>query len=140
MCRPSATSAAQATALWWLGRVDITAGDNLSARQRLGEALRSFQSFDMNAETLGCLEDHARLVRSLGFAEDAVRLYAAAAAVREKLVLPRPPRSDRRWRDDVEAVRHALGPAFDAAWAEGQRWEIKEAVRHALAPASAVAV
>jgi predicted ATPase/class 3 adenylate cyclase len=139
VCTSAGNKRGAAVALWWLGKVDIATGDTAAAQERLGEALRSFQSFEMNAEMLGCLEDHARLARSLGFAEEAVRLYAAVAAVREKLVLPRPPRSDRRWRDDVEALRHALGDAaFDAAWADGQRWEIKEAVRRALAPAGTV--
>jgi tetratricopeptide (TPR) repeat protein len=140
VCRAAGDKRGAATALWWLGKVDIAAGNTGSAQQRLGDALRSFQSFEMNAEMLGCLEDHAHLARLLGFAEEAVRLYAAAAAVREKLVLPRPPRNDHRWRGDVEALRQALGGAFDAAWAEGREWELKKAVGRALAPANAMAV
>jgi hypothetical protein len=88
----------------------------------------------MNAEAIGCLEDHARLAQSMGFAEQAVRLHAAAAAARERLVLPRAPRSDRRWRDDVEAMRQTLGDRdFEPAWAEGREWELKTAVGRALA-------
>jgi len=108
---------------------------------RLGEALQAFQSFEMNAEVLGCIEDHARLAYALGVAEEAVRLYAVAAAIRERLVLPRAPRSDLHWRDDVAAVRSSLGDAaFDAAWAQGREWELKEAIRRALTPATPLAV
>lgn len=137
LCDAGGDRRGAANALWWLGKADIAAGRTASAQQRLGDALRSFQTFEMNAEMLGCLEDHARLAQVLGAAEHAVLLFAAAAAVREKLVLPRPPRSDRRWRDEVEALRQALGTTFDATWAEGQQWGLKEAVRRALAPAGA---
>ena len=130
-----------ATALWWLGKADVAGGDTTSARLRLGEALQAFQSFEMNAEVLGCLEDHARLAHSLGSTEQATRLYAAAAAIRERLVLPRAPRDDQRWREDVAGTRQALGDAaFDATWAEGRKWELKAAIYRALALANSPAV
>ncbi len=135
VCRDAGDKRGAAIGLWWLGKTDVAGGDTASAQLRLGEALRAFQSFEMNAEVLGCLEDHAHLVHSLGFAEEAVRLYAVAASIRERLVLPRAPRGDRRWSDDVSAARQALGDAaFDAAWAEAREWELKEAIRRALEP------
>ena len=141
VCQDAGDKRGAATALWWLGKADVAGGDTASARLRLGEALQAFQSFEMNAEVLGCLEDHARLAHSLGFPEEAARLYAVAAAIRERLVLPRAPRGDQRWRDDVAAARQALGDAaFDAAWAEGRKWELKAAIHRALAPANATAV
>jgi len=141
VCQDAGDKRGAATALWWLGKADVVGGDTTSARLRLGEALQAFQSFDMNAEVLGCLEDHARLAHSLGFTDEAARLYAMAAATRERLVLPRAPRGDQRWRDDVAATRQALGDAaFDAAWAEGRKWELKEAIRRALAPANGLAL
>ena len=134
VCRVAGDRRGAATALWWLGKADVAVCDGSAARGRLGEALRSFQAFQMNAESIGCLEDHARLALSMGFGEQAVRLHAAAAAARETLVLPRAPRSDRRWRDDVEALRQTLGDRdFDPAWAEGREWELKTAIGHALA-------
>ena len=105
VCQDADDKRGAATALWWLGKADVAGGDTAAARLRLGEALQAFQSFEMNAEVLGCIEDHARLAHALGVAEEAVRLYAVAAAIRERLVLPRAPRSDLRWRDDVAAVR-----------------------------------
>ena len=141
ICHEAGDKRGAATALWWLGKADVARGDTASARLRLGEALQAFQSFEMNAEVLGCLEDHARLAHSLGFPEEAARLYAVAAAIRERLVLPRAPRGDQRWVDDVAATRQALGDAaFDAAWAEGRKWELKAAIHRALAPANVTAV
>ena len=65
---------------------------------------------------------------------DATRLYAAAAAQRERLSLSRPPRNDQRWRAQLAETRTTLGDAsFEAAWSEGAQWEFEEAVRRALA-------
>ena len=141
VCQDAGDKRGAATALWCLGKADVAGDDTAAARLRLGEALQAFQSFEMNAEVLGCIEDHARLAYALGVAEEAVRLYAVAAAIRERLVLPRAPRSDLHWRDDVAAVRSSLGDAaFDAAWAQGREWELKEAIRRALTPATPLAV
>ena len=96
----------------------------------------------MNAELLGCLEDHARILHLQGHTAEAVRLFAAIEAARERLVLRRRARHEQRWRSDVAASRAALGdPAFEAAWAEGEGWSLDQALRHAaaLAPAGAVA-
>jgi hypothetical protein len=52
-------------------------------------------------------------------------------------VLPRAPRADQRWRDDVGSVRAALGDAaFDVAWAEGREWDLQDAVSRTLEPAN----
>jgi len=135
VCEAAGDRRGAAAARWWLAKVDIAAGDTASARRRLGEAIRSFQSFQMNAETIGSLEDEARLAHAIGDPEEAARLHSAAATARERLVLPRAPRADQRWRDDVNAVRKALGDtAFDAAWAEGREWELKDVVARTLEP------
>jgi tetratricopeptide (TPR) repeat protein len=128
----------EALALWWTGKADIASGDAEGARANLGAALRAFQTVEMNAELLGCVEDHAGLLQTLGHIQEAVRIYAAAAAARERLVLRRPPRSEQAWEDGITAARTVLGDAaFDAAWAEGHTWQLEMAVRRALAPATA---
>jgi len=140
VCRVAGDKRGAAAALWWLGKTDIAEGKIASARRRLGDALQSFKSFQMSAEMIGSLEDHARVAHSMGLSEEAARLHAAAAAARERLVLPRAPRGDQRWREDVDAVRTALGnEAFAAAWAEGRGWELTDAVGRALEPADATA-
>jgi predicted ATPase/class 3 adenylate cyclase len=133
VCEAAGDRRGAAAARWWLAKVDIAAGDADAARRRLGEAIRSFQSFQMSAEMIGSLEDQARLAHVLGVPEEAARLHSAAAAARERLVLPRAPRADQRWRADVGAIRTALGDAaFDAAWAEGREWELKDAIARTL--------
>jgi predicted ATPase/class 3 adenylate cyclase len=135
-CQSAGNSHGAALALWCLGKVDFADGDAVSAGRRLGEALRCFQMFEMKAAMVDCIEDHGRVARSLGFAREAVRLYAAAATSREALAMPRDPRSERRWNDELAAVRWALGAGFESAWAEGREWSLKTAVSHALAATS----
>ena len=122
-----------AAALWCHGKADIEAGDTASAQPRLNEALRSFQSFQMGAEMIGCLEDHARLAHPMGSAERAVCLNAAAAGPRDRLALPRAPRKEVRWQRERAALSELLGgSAFDTARSEGKGWDVGEAIRHAL--------
>jgi tetratricopeptide (TPR) repeat protein len=133
VCQSAGDRRGAASALWWLGKVDFADGDAASAQRRLGEALRCFQTFEMRAEMVGCIEDHGQVALSLGLADEAARLYAAVATIRENLALPRLPRSEQRWTNELEATRLALGARFESAWAEGREWSLKTAVSHALA-------
>ena len=138
VAKDSENTRGEALALWWIGKADIAGGDSENARINLGAALRAFQASEMHAEMLGCIEDHAGLWASLGIAHEAARIYGAAAAARERLVLRRSARSVKDWEAGVAAARAALGDrAFDAAWAEGQTWQLEMAVRRALTPATA---
>ena len=98
----------EALAIWWTGKTEMASGDADAARVHLGTALRAFQAVEMNAELLGCIEDHAALLQSQGAIQEAVRIYAAAAAARERLVLRRPPRSEQTWEDGITAARAVL--------------------------------
>jgi predicted ATPase/class 3 adenylate cyclase len=134
LCRDAGDRRGEASSLWWLGKVDLAAGEIDRARERLGTALRSFETIEMREELIGCVEDHARLALLRGAAEDSARLYAAAETQRDRTMLQRSPRDQQRWRSDVEATRAALGDvAFDGAWAEGKAWELGETLRHAVA-------
>jgi predicted ATPase/class 3 adenylate cyclase len=125
----------EALALWWTGKADFANGDGANARIHLGAALRAFQDSEMYAEVLASVEDHAGLWASLGHAAEAARVYGAAAAARERLVLRREPRSVKDWDNGIAAARKALGDsAFEAAWAEGQTWQLDMAIRRALTP------
>ena len=66
--------------------------------QGLIEALRALRAFEMNTEALDCLEDCARLLQAVNRSEDAVGVFAAAAAGRELLVLPRSARRETKGR------------------------------------------
>ncbi|HKU87732.1 MAG TPA: adenylate/guanylate cyclase domain-containing protein [Casimicrobiaceae bacterium] len=131
----------EATALWWMGKLERVRGDWDAARVRLGGALRAFRAFEMNEELLGCLEDHAGLWHSLGQDVEAVRMHAAVEASRRRLALARPPRAEARIRASVASLRASLGDlAFDTAWSAGTGWEISEAADVALAVAPEAAI
>ncbi len=133
VCSGAEDKRGKANALWCLGKTDIVEGNADSARIKLCGALRVFHAFEMRAELLGCLEDHAALALSVGQVEEAVRQYATTTIVRERLGLVRPLRNEQQRRAKFSAMRESLGSAaFEAAWAEGQRCEIQEAIRRAL--------
>jgi predicted ATPase/class 3 adenylate cyclase len=136
VCREAGDKRGEATALWWMGRVDRVRGDGHAARVRLGGALRAFRAFEMHEELLGCLEDHAALWHSLGQDSEAVRMLAAVDTSRRRLALTRPPRAEARIRASVASLRASLGDAaFDAEWSAGINREIGEAAAAALAVA-----
>ena len=121
VCSGAEDKRGEAIALWFLGKTDLVEGNTDSARIRLSGALRVFQAFEMRAELLGCLEDHAALARSVGMVEEAVRQYATATIARERLGLVRPPRNEQRRQAEFAAMRESLGgAAFEAAWADGR--------------------
>ena len=133
VCSGAQDRRGEAIALWFLAKADVVEGHTDSARIRLSGALRVFQAFEMRAQMLKCLEDHAALARSLGMVEEAVRLYAATTIARERLGVVRPPRDEQRRRAEFAAMRESLGgAAFEDAWAKGRGCEIQEAVRRAL--------
>jgi hypothetical protein len=66
--------------------------------------------------------------------ERAVQLFGAAAALWDRLGLPRAPEAREEHERQVAAARAALGAAaFAAAWAAGQRLSLEQAVATALA-------
>ena len=135
VCREAGDKRGEANALRALARVDLHAGDLLSARQRLSDALRAFQLFEMREELIGCLEVHAELALAEGKIEVAVGLATAATKTRDRLGLSRSPRGELRWQALVELLRSAMTDVpFAAAWSDAQKWQIDDAVRYALSP------
>jgi predicted ATPase len=133
VCRDAEDKRGEALALWSLGKMDLVDGDTDSARIRLGGALRVFHEFEMRAELLECLEDHAVLARSLGSTKEALHHYATATIARERIGLTRPPRNERLVQGEFAAMRESLGDAaFEAAWEDGRRCDVEEAVRGVL--------
>lgn len=140
VCREAENRRGVAMAQWWAGKVDFAEGNDNAAREKLSQALRAFRAFEMNAETLSCLEDHAALLQQSAAADDAVRLYAAVETLRQRFGRARPPRRERERRSAIAEARGMLGDAaFDAAWADGRDWDLRKAVGRALALASAIA-
>ena len=125
-----------------MGRADLAGGDIASAKDRLGEALKSFRAFEMWEGLLGCLEDHAVLAKAGGRIDLMLQLASAAACSRDRLRLLRSPRTEKRWQTQLDAVRKAVADDwFDSAWSEGRNWQVDEAIARALsARDAAVAV
>ncbi len=137
VCRDAENKRDEAAALWCLGKTDVATGDFASARARLADALRAFEVFEMNSEALDCLEDYAIFLLALGNAGGAVRLQSATTAMRQALMLPRSPRDEPKRKANLDAARAALGAtAFDAAWAEAQKWAFDDASEYALEAAT----
>jgi predicted ATPase/class 3 adenylate cyclase len=133
VCREAGDKRGEANALWWLGKADLLRHDIGTARSRLGDALRAFRAFDMWEELLGCLEDHASLIQAEGDTDSAVRLSATADAARERMRLPRAPRSEQRWQQHLaELCKSASSVAFEAERTVGRDWPIDRAIRSAL--------
>jgi predicted ATPase/class 3 adenylate cyclase len=134
VCQAAKDKRGAAMTAWWLGKVDLANNDASSALPRLRAAIRAFEAFGMNAETLGVIEDFALLAHSRGLADGAARLYGAACAARERLSLPRAPRLDSLYRDEFGPLSTALSvPSFAIAWREGREWDLAQAVKQAMA-------
>jgi predicted ATPase/class 3 adenylate cyclase len=134
LCQGGKDKRDESTSLWWMGKADLAAGDEERARERFATALQGFQDFEMTAELLGCLEDHAFFAHRHGDDDAAARLCAAVASHRDRLKLARAPRAERRWRDGLANVRAGLGDArFEACWSDGLEWGLEESVRRARA-------
>ena len=141
VCQAARDKRGTAMVSWWLGKVELANNDGDTALPHLREAIRAFESFGMNAETIGVLEDHARIACSLGPADDSARLYGSASAARERLSLPRPPRLEPLYRDDLGSLHAALTTsAFEVAWRDGCGWDLAQAVNRALALFDATAM
>ena len=134
VCREAADKRGQAQALRWLGKTDLEYGRLAPARQRLGEALRAFDAFDMREEVVCTLEDHVGLLLAEGHADVAAELAGTAAQARTRLALLLSPRDQIFRQATLDRVRAALDTdRFDAAWHAGRRRETENAVRTALA-------
>ena len=137
ICQDAQDKRGEAITLWRLGKTDAACGDHDLARKRLSEALLALQAFEMNSELLDCLEDYASLLGATGHTETCIRIYAAAASVRNTLGLPRSARREDEMQSRVKAARAELGErAFEAAWLMGRIWSRDEAIEHALASAA----
>ncbi len=134
VCEGAGDKRGQATATWWLGRLDLQGGNIEQARARLQEALRAFRAFEMRLELLTCLEDHSALAIQSGAPELAVQLAAATTAMRLRLALSRPPRSQRRWEAQIESLKQSLPESLYApSWTTGEAWDLENAMSSAMA-------
>ena len=117
-----------------LGLIDLGAGDGAGAAGHFRQSLLLLRDLDEAWGIPLALEQCAALRCAAGDWDGAARLFGAAAARRQALDVPLPP----RWaavRARHVAAAQAQAPsalAFDAAWAAGARLPVEGAVALAL--------
>ncbi len=130
---------ALAVALANLGSIAIARGDFAAARQRLNESLVIGVEMRDLAGTAFVLERFVGLVAAQRQHERAVTLAGAAAAMREAVGVPLPPRGRTRLDEALAGPRRALGETLAAkAWTAGRGMPVVEAVAFARAPVRAI--
>ncbi len=141
VCQEAADKRGEASATWWLGKLELEAGNALAARPWLQQALREFQAHEMRAQLLGCLDDMAQLLLLERAPATALKLAAAADQARQRLKLRRSPLDESRWQKRLQALGAGLSPQeLEAAARSGREWETEDAVSAALAAPENVTV
>jgi non-specific serine/threonine protein kinase len=115
-----------------LGRVTLVLGEVAMARRHYQESLEMSEKFEDSLNLAESLEGIALVFLAEGDASSAVKMIAAANAVRAVTGVHAMP----AWRVTVErgitAARAEIGTqASDAAWHEGSGMNIQDAVRYA---------
>ena len=124
----------EAMILNYLGYARVDLGDHRGGAAALHDGLRLAQSRGNQADAIDALEGLARLAAATGDATAAVRLFAAAAALREAVARPQAPTEQAVSAPVLAGVRARLGEAAAAAaWAEGWQLAPEAAMAAALA-------
>jgi ATP/maltotriose-dependent transcriptional regulator MalT len=96
------------------------------------ESLELYQQLCELANIAACLELAAGLARERSEPERAARLFAAAASLRDQILVAVPPILRIERERDIATARTTLGARrFAAAWAAGQALTLDEVVEEA---------
>ncbi len=108
------------------------------AKARYREALVHFRTFSSPTYIAWCLEGYAAVICAKGRYAQAVRLCAAAAALREQTQAPLPQAEREEFEQVVATAKAALGKStFEEEWATGSALTQEEAIDYALSDACA---
>jgi predicted ATPase/DNA-binding XRE family transcriptional regulator len=103
------------------------------AKERYREALELYRTFSSPTYAAWCLEGYAAAFCAEGHYEQATRLCAEAAALRERTQTPLPPAERDAFEQTVTSARAALGEEiFAREWAAGSALTRDEAFDDAL--------
>jgi predicted ATPase len=127
--------AGRARAAFFLALIAIGEGRLDDAMSSLATSMLAFAELDRSAMLAPCFEAAAAISMRRGDPARAIRLLAAAAAVREEFGTS-PVRSERALRDEVLAAvtERVDADTFSALWREGGELDPAAAVEHALSP------
>jgi len=124
----------EALALATLGGIALARGRLASAHDHLSASIATQQDVGDVAGVGQVLERFAELAVAQGRPEGAIRLVAAATALRERAGAPRSRRGQLKLDPILEVARQALSAeAADLAWQAGQALGVDEAIAAALA-------
>jgi predicted ATPase/class 3 adenylate cyclase len=119
-----------------LGSVAREQGNYVQAHVLYRESLAITRDLGDSWALCYLLEDIACLTALRGYADPALRLAAAAAALRTQINAPLSPPEQASLDRKLEPVHQALGPAAPAIWDAGGALGRDDAIRFALAIAS----
>jgi hypothetical protein len=125
-----------AASLTCLAHVAHDRGELAQAVRLYRESLTIQQPLENKSEIMACLEGIAAAFCARGQIEHAVRLCAAAAALRDALGILSPPIERARRGDTLVQLRASAGEdRFGTLWAEGEAMPLERAISIALEPA-----
>ncbi len=117
-----------------LGQVALRQGDRERAAATLRDSLRLAAEVGENYWLAESLEGLAAVAEASDEVVRAVRLVAAADAMRRRIAGPVQRGQQAEYESFLEALRSQLDEAtFDSAWADGQQLTAKQAIAEAMA-------
>jgi predicted ATPase/tRNA A-37 threonylcarbamoyl transferase component Bud32 len=120
-----------------LGAMARDRGEYDTARRMYADALESFVALEHGRGIARVLESLACLSADEGQDVRAVRLAAAAAALRDRVGAPPPPTTEAELGSSLKALRERLGAeTARAAWLEGAAMSVEEAIEVATGPSN----
>jgi len=125
--------AARGSVLYILGIALGELGDQERAIKILRESLSSSREMGMKPGIVSGLEGVAGIYSGTGQAEQAVRLFGAAAKMREDIGIPLPASERLRHESRLAVTRAECDEGvWQSAWEEGRAMSLEEAVAYAL--------
>lgn len=122
-----------AWALVNLAQLPLRQGDFAGARGYLEESMAFWREVGSKAGIAFVLRGLAGLAAAKDQSRRALRLFAAAQALREEIERPLEPVEVAYDEEDIQGATAQLDEmAFEAAWAEGLAMTIEEAIAYAL--------
>ena len=109
-----------AIALGDLGDVDHAVGDDAAAHRHYAESLALWQELRDERGIAQALEGFAMLDLAGSRTERAVRLLAAAQAIRERITEPSSPSRRASLDRLLDTARESIGESYEAIWAAGR--------------------
>jgi predicted ATPase/Tfp pilus assembly protein PilF/predicted Ser/Thr protein kinase len=133
LCRQSGAKDGIAESLQGLADVSRLQGDHVLALSLYKGSLTVWRELSEKPELLRPLEQLALVLTNLGHHDRAIRLWGAAQAWRNVLMVPRTARDADQYNRAAGAARAALGENdFAALWEQGQAMGVDEAIAYAL--------